>query len=43
MNEPSKRMTSWRYNGDSRMKKNGEHCRAKEKSRGANINVFPAW
>jgi len=29
--------------GDSRMKKLGGHCGAKEKSRGANINVSPAW
>jgi len=42
MNEPSKRMTYWRYSGDSRMKKVGA-LRAKEKSRGANINVSAAW
>jgi len=42
MNEPSKWMTYWRYSGDSRMKQVG-HCGAKEKSRGANINVSPAW
>jgi len=29
--------------GDSRVKKLGEHCGAKEKCRGANINVSPAW
>jgi len=29
--------------GDSRVKKLGEHCEAKEKSRGANINVSPSW
>jgi len=28
--------------GDSRMKKVGGHCGAKEKSRRANINVSPA-
>jgi len=42
MNEPSKRMTYWRYSGDSKMKK-WAHCGAKEKSRGANINISPAW
>jgi len=29
--------------GDSRMKKLGGNCGAKEKSRGTNINVSPAW
>ena len=30
--------------GDSRIKKlGGGHCGAKEKSRGGNINVSPAW
>ena len=30
-------------NGDSRIKKWGGHCGAKEKVRGANINVYLAW
>jgi len=29
--------------GDSRMKKVGGHCGAKEKIGGANINVYLAW
>jgi len=32
-----------RCSGDSKMKKLGDHCQAKVKSREANINVSPAW
>jgi len=41
MNEPGKRMTSlqWRFWNE----KSGGHCGAKEKRKGANINVSLAW
>jgi len=42
INDPSKRMTYWRYSGDCRMKKWGA-LRDQGKKQGDNMNVFPAW
>jgi len=35
--------TALTHSGDSRMKKVGDHCGAKEKVGGGNINVYLAW
>jgi len=42
MNEPSKRMTYWRYSGASRMKNVGGTARPRKKV-GEPTNVSPAW
>jgi len=39
---PLKRMTYWRYSGDSRMKKWGA-LRGQGRKQGAKISVSPAW
>jgi len=42
INEPIKRMTYWRYSGDSRMKKVGG-TEGPRKNVGEPTNVSPAW